>query len=442
MHRFPLADQLPYQFFPPRAVPFWLWVGRFYWTRVLLKKQQNVVELVYQGVEHLKGVLGRGDGVLITPNHPDHADGAVMLELGHRIRQPFFYMTAYQVLLTNGRLGKALLPRIGAFPVDREGSDLKAFKTGVDVLSAGKHPLVVFPEGEVYHVSDHLTPIREGAAALAVSAAKKAAEGTKKVWIVPAALKYRFIDSYDPACEFHARMDRLESRLTWWAKSDGPILGRIRFFAEGILCLKELEYYGESRCGPLKPRIAALRDAILDDIEDRRVGKRRNDTVPVRVKELRRACLDSLAKADITPAQAYDLRRDLHDLFVVVQMFSYPGDYVFTSPTIERVAETLMKFEQDLVGYDEATPLGPRKAILRLGEPIDVTAHIASAGKRGASAALTAEMEARIQGLLDEIGPGRPLVEEGKAESRIGPRLASRLGAESPAEAARSLSEA
>lgn len=425
MHRLPLADQLPYQFFPPRAVPFWLWVGRFYWTNILLKREQNVQEVEFQGLEHLSKCVRQGDGVLITPNHPDHADGAVLFELGHTLRLPFYYMTAYQVLLTNGPLARALLPRIGAFPVDREGSDLRAFKTGVEILSAGKNPLVVFPEGEVYRVCDRLTPIREGAAALAVSSAKRLNETGKTCWIVPTAIKYRFIDGFDPMPALRQSIASLEARFTWWEKTEGSLVERIYLFAEGLLALKELEYFGEAHKGPLKPRIAELRDSILDQMEDRRIGKRRAETVPVRVKELRKACLDRLADPAVSVEDGNLLRRDLHDLFVVIQLFSYPGDYVRERPTVDRVAETLLKFEEDLVGYEAAKPVGPRRVVLRLGEAIDVGKYLATTGKKGASAALTAEMEAKIQGLLDEIGPGRPL--EGLSpdpEKMLAPRLA------------------
>ena len=51
-----------------------------------------------------------------------------------------------------------------------------------------------------------------------------------------------------------------------------------------------------------------------------------------------------------------EARRDLEDLFLVIQIFSYPGDYVRLNPTVERVAETLMKCEEDILGVDQAPP--------------------------------------------------------------------------------------
>lgn len=422
MRRLPLADQLPYRFFPPRIQPVWFWMARHY-MRYHVRRDQRVEAIEFQGVEHLQPLLNRGDGVLITPNHADHADCGIVFELSHRLKHPFYYMAAYQIFTGIGRVG---LPRIGVFPVDREGSDLTAFKTGVDVLTKAKNPLVVFPEGEIYFQADRLTPFREGAAMLAATAVKKVADAGKTVWIVPAGIKYRFLEHHDPMPAFHDLMDDLESHLTWRHRRDWPLADRIYRYAEGMLGLKELEYLGSFREGELKERLAYLREKILERLEDKHLGKRKTDPVPVRVKELRRACLDALADSKTTPTQAQGLREDLDDLFGVIQLFSYPGDYIRESPTLERVAETMMKLEEDLLNVDMPRPRGPRRAVLKLGQPIDVKARLAAVGGklRTVAGSLTSELESRIQCLLDELGPGRP-IEPPRAPSPEEPRLQS-----------------
>ncbi|WP_435007765.1 lysophospholipid acyltransferase family protein [Tundrisphaera lichenicola] len=407
MDRLPLIDQFPYRFYPPRSSPFWHAVARPYNSIALLRREQNVRAIELQGLEHLEPLLDRGDGVLITPNHPDNADPAVMFEVSHRVGRRFHYLAAYQ--LFRG-MARHVLPRIGAFPIDREGADLRAFKAGVGILTQARTPLVIFPEGEIYHVSDRLTPLREGAVAFATTAAKRLAESGKTVWVVPTAVKYRFLDDHDPMPALVAAMDRLESRFTWLPEPHRPLVERIYGYAEGLLALKELELLGEAKAGPLKERIAGLRDAILDRIEDRRVGKRRVDCVPVRVKELRKSCLEALASPSLDPAEALAIHRDLNDLFVALQLFSYPGDYVRQEPTLERIAETLLKFEQDTLGAEVARPRGPRRAIVRFGEPIDVARRLAELGKpRVAVGAITEELQSRMQRLLDAIGPGRAI---------------------------------
>ena len=90
----------------------------------------------------------------------------------------------------------------------------------------------------------------------------------------------------------------------------------------------------------------------------------------------------------------------MDDLFFVVQLFSYPGDYVAQRPTIERIAETLDKFEEDVLRADFPGIRGTRRAVVRFGEPIPVPK------ERQAPRAVeqwTDLIESRVQGLLDEV---------------------------------------
>jgi 1-acyl-sn-glycerol-3-phosphate acyltransferase len=412
MNRLPLSDQLPYRFYPPSLQPLCLWLGRRM-VRRMVRKAHRVEEVDIQGQDLVRPLLERGDGVLFAPNHTDNADCYMMFEMSRQLARPFYYMAAYQIF--QGK-NEWFLPRIGVFPVDREGADLTAFKTGVDILAKGVNPLVVFPEGEIYHLSDRLTPLREGALALAVTAAKRLAEKGKTVWVVPVGMKYRYLDGFDPTPALHDLMDDLERRANWWVDRRRSLVERIYHYAEGMLHLKEFEYYGETRQGPLIGRVAALRDFLLRGVEATRIpeGKRQLAcaalSVPERVKELRRACLEALAEPNLTPEDAEALRKDLHDVFVAVQSFCYPGNYVQECPTLERAAETLSKFEEDFLGVYESRPRGPRRAVIRLGTPINVRERMDAVAKpRLAVPGLTLELETSIQALLDAIGPGRPL---------------------------------
>ncbi len=411
MNRAPLPDQLPYRFQAPRLSPFWVSTSRLL-VRYLQRRVQWLREFEFSGLDHLRPLIGRGDGILITPNHPDFSDPGVMFEMSRRVGRSFCYMAAYQVFAGNAGLRRFLLPRLGVFPVDREGADRASYSAGLDILAKAQHPLIIFPEGEIYHLADRLTPLREGAAAMAVSASKKLVAQGKTVWIVPAAIKYRFLDGYDPLPDLHELMDDLEARFTWSVVPGRSLMDRMYRYAEGLLTLKELEYLDAPRGGPLKGRIGDLLAHILDGMEGRYQIAHRDEPAPVRVKELRRACLKGLADPQTTPDQKSKLRRDLDDLFLAIQLFSYPGDYVRECPTVERLAEILTKFEQDALRVNQPAPRSPRKAVVRLGEPINVGCRLVpKARSHGLASCLTAELETRIQSLLDEIGPGRPLPE-------------------------------
>ena len=130
MHRLPLADQLPYRFHPPRPSPFWVRATQGY-RRRLLRGEHRVLAIDVVGLEHLAPLLERRDGVMLTPNHCDRADGLVMLDLADRVGRPFCSMAAYQIFEGNAGLRHRLFPRLGIFPVDREGADRSAFKAAV-----------------------------------------------------------------------------------------------------------------------------------------------------------------------------------------------------------------------------------------------------------------------------------------------------------------------
>ena len=86
-------------------------------------------------------------------------------------------------------------------------------------------------------------------------------------------------------------------------------------------------------------------------------------------------------------------------MFLVVQLFSYPGDYVAQQPTVERLAETLDKFEEDILRVKTAGIRGARTATITFGEPIPVAA---GRTEKRAAAMLTNTLEQRVQGLLDQ----------------------------------------
>ncbi|CAN5915063.1 hypothetical protein BH23PLA1_BH23PLA1_44880 [soil metagenome] len=420
MRRLPLSDQLPYRFCAPNSRPFWYRATRGL-RRRMLRGEHWIEAIEVDGVESLAALLERGDRVLLTPNHCDHADGLLMLDLADRLKRPICAMCTHQIFHGNAGLRYHLLPRLGLFPVDREGADSAPFKAGIEVLVRGEHSLLIFPEGEIYFLADRLTALREGPATMAVKAAGRLADSGAMLWVVPIGLKYRFVNGYDPIPAFHERMATLESRLTWRPQTDRPLVERIYQYGGGLLSLKEMEYLGQARSGSFPQRLAHLRDYILESLEDRHHGTHRAQaTVPERVKELRRSIIAQLLKRTATPEQQRQLRFDLDDLFLVLQIYSYPGDYIMECPTLERVGETLMKLDEDLLGVDLARPLGPRRALVRVGEPIEVGAFLASARRsRDAANALSNAMHAGIQATLDAMGPGR-MIDEGLIREEIG----------------------
>jgi hypothetical protein len=303
---------------------------------------------------------------------------------------------AWQVFHRSGPVRREVLRQHGCFSVDREGTDLKALRQACEVLQSASHPLVIFPEGEVYHLNGRTTPFREGAAAIALMAAKKS---PRPVVCVPCGMKYEYVR--DPTAELLALMDRLEQAVLWRPRPGLPLAERIYHLAEALLSLKEVEYLGRACGGDLPARVARLIDFILGSIESRHGLATAASTVPERIKAARQGVIKRI---DELPAGHSDRRAlcdELDDLFLAVQLFSYPGDYVAEQPTIERMAETLDKFEEDVLGVKTATIRGARKATVTFGSPIAIDADTRKLG----AAQVTRLLEQSVQGL---IHVGRP----------------------------------
>lgn len=433
MHRLKLNHEFKYEFLEPRHSRFVMWLG-WYYTLRKLKYDLKIKHIQFHNLDRLEKLLGSGDGILIAPNHSDHADSALMVMLGQKLKHPFFFMATHAIFT---RASRYLLPRIGAFPVDREGTDTRALRKAQEILSAGQSPLVIFPEGEIYRLNDLITPLRDGVAAVATTSARKARERGHKVWVVPVGIKYRFTDDADPMPWMLKCMTRLEQKFNWRPKPELSLLERLYRYATGMLSLKEIEFLGGVRAGSVPDRVQQMREHVLENVEARLGLSRarvRSNAVPERVKECRRVILEKLVSPDRDPALVPQWKEELENLFFVVQLYSYPGDYVRNRPTCERAWEILVKFQQDamLKDVDRARYHVPRRADLYFGEPIDVNELMATASKKPAEAAdadanatspekeqgtrsrkamstLTHTLEVELQKLLDMGDPGRPL---------------------------------
>ena len=382
----------PPRWWSPKPSAFWVRFWRRGRRRMQIQKHR-LVEIEVRGLEHVRQALDDGCGVLITPNHASHADPFAVYDVAERLRMPFYVMIAWQNFVRDGALRAWILRQHGGFSVDREGNDLSAFRQAVDVLRSRPNPLVVFPEGDVYHINDRILPFREGPAAIALSAARRA---DRPVVIVPCAIKYRYLD--DPTPELVEVMGRLEESIHWRPRTDLTLPQRIYHLAEGALSLKEIEFYGHSSSGPLPERIRNLIDFILSWLEDRYTLDAGHATVPERVKLLRQQAIRRLVESPEGSPERRQCEEDITDLFLAVQLFSYPGDYVAEDPSIERIAETIDKLEEDVLGVKTATIRGSRKATVTLGEPIPVPS---GRRERLSATELTRLLEARVQGLLN-----------------------------------------
>ncbi|RKX39543.1 MAG: glycerol acyltransferase, partial [Verrucomicrobia bacterium] len=255
--------QTPPRWWSPMLNPGWF---RFWgWIRKRIRvKYHHIVEIEIQGLENLKQCIDNGQGVLIAPNHSCHADPSIVYWVADQLKTPFYFMAAWQIFLRANWIRLLVLRHHGCFSVDREGTDIRAFRQAVDILQHKPHPLVIFPEGAIYHINKRVTPFHDGPIAIALTARK---HSDRAISCVPCGIRYQYTTS--PLNELLSLMDRLEEQILWRPKRNLILRKRIYEFAEAILGLKETEYLGHTQTGTLPERIRSLAEYILQGLEDK-----------------------------------------------------------------------------------------------------------------------------------------------------------------------------
>ena len=394
-----LVADSKYQFVPPHEGKLWpRLLGRL--MPHFLRRKHGITEIEVRGDDAIGKLLASGHGILLAPNHCRMSDAIVLQSLSRKLRQPFFVMASSH-LFRGSRLLAWLLRRLGAFSVYREGIDRQAVQKGIDILVEGRRPLVLFPEGALSQANDHLNELQEGVSFIARSAAAKLEKTTvestsspRKVYTVPVVIRYVYEGDIEATAG--AMLSSIEKRLSWKTQEGQCLVERIYRVGNALLSLKELEYLGQSHTGELDERLTRLIDHLLTPLETEWLGGAKAGAVILRVKELRRAILPAMIDGNLAPAELDRRWKHLETAGFAQSLSLYPARYVASKPTAERILETVERFNEHLNG--DETVHGPMKAIIQVGEPIEVSP------KRDRSAkvdALMQSVEQQLKQLLD-----------------------------------------
>ncbi|MCA9174453.1 MAG: 1-acyl-sn-glycerol-3-phosphate acyltransferase [Planctomycetales bacterium] len=401
----------PYKFVPPSNGTFWSSLfQRFNVHGWWLRRTEGVVSSEVRHVERLKASLQAGHSVMMTPNHCRTADplamGWVTKEAGCHV-----YAMASWHLFNQDWFSRWAIPKVGGFSVNREGVDRQAINLAIDVLSAAERPLVIFPEGAVTRTNDRLHALLDGVAFIARTAAKRRAKRDGgKVVIHPVAIKYLF--GGDIKQHADEVLSEIEQRFSWRPRRQCSIDDRVAKVGKALLCLKELEYFGETQQGDLATRMQRLIDRLLNPLEQRWLGGARGGDVVPRVKNLRIQIMPDMILGKITPEEREQRWDDLADIYLAQQISCYPPDYLVERPSVDRYLETIERFEEDLT--DKARLHGHLHCILDVGEPIEVSSH---RDRKAEVDPVMSELEQRLQGMLDQLGAESPLLDEVAAQA-------------------------
>lgn len=393
-----LPQDRPYRFRPPMVRSWLRPLLDVLNRRLFLERFYNVSSIECHGIGALRDAVRAGEAVMLAPNHADHADVHVMYEVTGRVGVHPLFMGAREIFEA-GWWNSFALQSAGVFSVDRDGADIAAIKTALGILEAGRHPLVIYPEGEIYHHHEWLDPLHDGLASILLRVAKKLPE-SRKAFVFPVA--FRFTYDASVAETFPARLSALEKAISWQPKNDLSVVERIHRLGMGLLAVKETEFFGEAGSGPLSERLENLRERLLGSVEERHGKDTKAETVPERVRaqryRIRRKLLDE--EHPPTAAERHTMLDDIKRVHLAYQIYSYPGVYLSENPSDDRIAETIMKMEEDLLGK-AGYPIA-RTARITFGEPIDVSTLLRNGTlpAQNTALALTARLEDRLRAML------------------------------------------
>lgn len=394
-----------YEFIPPHHGNMWPRVLNIL-TPHFLNSRYGVTQVEVRGAETLRSLQREGHSILLTPNHSRMADPVVLLQMARRLKQALFIMASSHLFRGN-RVMSFTMRRVGAFSVYREGVDRKAVQTAIEILTHGKRPLVIFPEGALSQANDHLNALMDGVSLIARTAQRRLdaepERSARRIVILPVGIKYLY--QGDVRAVVSPILSEIEERLLWGAQKDRPLMERVARVGSALLSLKEIEYLGRPQSGSIEHRQERLIDGVLRPIEHAWM-RTTSATVIERVRELRRKIIPEMIDGNL-PKQELDRRwKQLRDLELAQAISLFPPEYVASRPTVDRILETVDRFSENLTGKEMIHR--PLHAVVQIGEPIDVE------GRRTRNATgdpLIGQIADQLRGILGNLATESRLYE-------------------------------
>ncbi len=394
---------IPYKYFPPKPNRLVAWLGEQGNKRFHLPGPMHLMESVQvENYQALKDINRQhGARLLLLPNHSTHSDPQIMIEACRQVDLWSFFMAAYDVFERDSKVAW-MMQRMGAFSVNRDGSDRQSLKDAIETVIDGRYALTVFPEGNVYLMNDRVTPFLDGPAYIAMKAQQEMKE-SGRIFAVPVSIKVTHVTDARHTVE-QMLLDMAQKLGVEF--DDEAIVDKVH--KVGIAMVqRNLKMRGFLPHNPdysdLPGLLRQSAELILTRLEEKiGVEPRKRDDLMDRFRGVRR----EIHKVRADPDREIDhavaaIWAD--EAIVAFRILSYAGNYLSVKPTLDRVGETVEKLQEDLYGKG-VPPYAKRTAYVRFGDPIDVSEQLAAAAKpRLAMAALTDQFEEGVQAGIDEI---------------------------------------
>ncbi len=401
-------------FKPPKPNSLFIRVAQWL-VPLVLRGPLKISKLVIdpETLEQLRSIANHP--MVLVPNHADYADASIMFALSKQLGDQFHYMCARETF--KGRIRSYLMQRFGVYSVVRGSIDREAFRTTRSLLTDGKHPLVIFAEGEISRQNDTVLPFESGVVQLCFWALDDMAKaGTvKPLYAVPVGIKYIYDkEMWD---EIEEALTRLEREIL---SQDSPttedLYGRLRRIGAAIVSTLEREYKLKAdKNRSLNERIEQLREHILSQIEEfMGVTPQTEALSRVRIRGLKNL-IDAEIYRETEEISAYE--RQIHeqrletfqefypDLNRLINFIAIYDGYVGETQSPERFLEVITRIEREVFG--DSKPRGPRIAFMRFGSPKNLLDRYETykKNKKQTVQDITLELETEVQTLISDMFP-------------------------------------
>lgn len=417
----PRTRPKPFTFYPPKTSAFWVGVAKL-GLRRMIRRQLHVTEVDVRDEDLARLRALQGKRRLLTPSHSGGFEPHIVMYLSKLTGDIFNFVAAVEVF-EQAPINRWLMPRLGVYSVVRGAVDRQSFAMTRQILAEGKRPLVIFPEGQAILQNSMLAPFQQGVIQLAFKAHEdaKAADTGAHLYCVPIAIKYIYLQ--DMHGEIDLSLDRLAAAvgLAGGGKSSSRY-ERLRQIAEAVLVANEKAHHVsaganasmDSRIQNLKAHVAAKIEGQLAIVPSDKQGLL--ERVRVMFNALDRIVHDEPPSSEYEQRLAVErqqLARTLYeDVWRLLQLVAVYDGYVRESMTVERFMDVLCLLELEV--FQTRKVWGPRKACVRVGEPIDLLDHAEAydANKREVVQRVNSALESSVQEMLRAMEANCAMVRE------------------------------
>lgn len=348
-----------------------------------------------------------------------------------------------------------LYSRMGGTSIKRGGLDLPGLRSARNLFTSGRFPLAAAPEGATNGHSEIVSPIEPGVANLGFWCYDdlRKANRSEQVLIAPIGIQYHYVGQpwivlerllsqleVDCGIQLDADLSRrstLQNDTDLTVEQQMWLYGRLRALGERLLNQME-QFYSKYYRQQLSIAPSASPDEACNETENMAGRLHRLLDVALQVAEyyfnlspkgslaercrrIEQAGWERIYRDDLKQIeQTVAIERGLADLLaeeaalrlwhmrLVESFVSVTGYYVQQKPTVTRFAETLLILWETIARIKgkrtfPRPQLGPQRAVVTVGEPIDIGPRWPSyqSKRRQAVTDLTQDLQTALEALME-----------------------------------------